>query len=169
MDVEKQMEDQLIGQHRLVERVVASRTGEDGVVKYLTKVYGCRAAHRALSSGSVAAAAYLPSCGSHRARMRRPDGRNFHAETHHRAPVKGFRLVHPCSPAADCTSRPCVGSGLWSRCTAQFVASLRAVAGPAIRRGDVREGGGHREGGRRGAHRRVPGPSTMTQNPIPSF
>ena len=37
MDVEKQMEDQLIAQHRLVERVVASKTGEDGVVKYLTK------------------------------------------------------------------------------------------------------------------------------------
>ena len=38
MDVEKQMEEQLILQHRLVERVVASKTGEDGVVKYLTKV-----------------------------------------------------------------------------------------------------------------------------------
>lgn len=38
MDVEKQMEEQLIGQHRLVERIVASKTGEDGIVKYLTKV-----------------------------------------------------------------------------------------------------------------------------------
>ena len=38
LDVEKQMEDQLIGQHRLVERIVASKAGEDGIVKFLTKV-----------------------------------------------------------------------------------------------------------------------------------
>ena len=37
LDVEEQMKDQLIAQHRLVERVVASKTAEDGTVKYLTK------------------------------------------------------------------------------------------------------------------------------------
>ena len=38
IDLEKQMEEQLIQQHREVERVVASKTEADGVVKFLVKV-----------------------------------------------------------------------------------------------------------------------------------
>ena len=40
IDLEKQMEEQLIQQHREVERVVASKTEADGIVKYLVKARG---------------------------------------------------------------------------------------------------------------------------------
>ncbi len=37
-DVERQMEEQLVAQHRLVDRVIAQRPEPDGSLRYLAKV-----------------------------------------------------------------------------------------------------------------------------------
>lgn len=37
-DVERQMEEQLVAQHRLVDRVIAQRSEPDGSLRYLAKV-----------------------------------------------------------------------------------------------------------------------------------
>ena len=157
------MEDQLIAQHRMVERVVASKTGEDGAVKYLTKA--CRSAHGELRCRPQPAADPR-SCVQRSAAIRSIAAiepmRRLNVPTNKGSSnfcLVQLRLTVRIGDRALLATRLIV-------LHRSPVSCPRAVAGPAVRRSDIREGGRHREGGRRSAHHRVPGLRLIQQIPV---